>query len=141
MKHLTIAAIFSLSSLYAVKPEAYLLSALKDNNKQLAEGIAGSISNLDQIIEDNFDIEVAIDKLYQTADKFKQTVSAKSSGGGITEAQAQKLFADAKVTVPNITDKAQAKAELINFFNADKAGGMLLKELNINAANVQNALK
>jgi hypothetical protein len=77
---------------------------------------------------------------------FSEKLAAKKKelglgGGGMTEAQARQLLAEAKVNVPEIKDIAGAKKALTDFFGENQAGGKLLKELGVNPAPVQNALK
>ncbi len=62
-------------------------------------------------------------------EKAKLGTGGGAAAGGMTKAEAEKLIKDAGITVQPINSKADAKAQLVTFFDANSTGGKLLTEI------------
>ncbi len=120
-----------LSSLKGATPlKDFLLNALAGNDdKNLAESIALNIKDLDAVLND-FMIKESIEDLYghNGISDFKKNVAAKKAA----------LESKGAEEEPHIAGKADAKNQLVTFFDQKNPGGKLLLQLDATTAQIEN---
>lgn len=144
MNKTTILLFFTLSAqLHGYTIMDFIDASIGTNNEELFVQLSSTLSPA-ELNAREFKSNLKVFNL--TPEAFAQKLNArrKTPSENMTHQQALELLSQAKINIPPISSKAEAKQQLVNYFEPTAPGGQLLAEIGAqpnDIANVRAALQ